>query len=408
MRDFRDAKAMAQTLRDSLSHKAMTISHSESLELVSKMLGLSDWNTLAAVLQAGRGDRAAPVVGRTIARCPAMPLRDVVPFPTATYPFVFGREKSVQAVKLAWERERELVLAVQRQEAVDEPGFDDVHQIGVRAELLGVNVLPDGTRLANARAIQRVAIRHWTVAEGAFQAEVADIEEGSVGDVTDLVRRVVSRLDSHAAAGKIPMPDVHWFSFEPTRDPGRVADTIAARLVLPISDRYELLATLDPIARLERVDALLDVSARPVSPLLAKAKQRALREAAQRHQMYATLEHLLLALIEDKNASAVMRDCGADLDALKNNLVQYLDNEPKIAVVDDLKRARPTPAFQRVEHRAALQAQELGHPIVTGAHMLLAIFPETLSPAARQLAEQGVSQQRAAELVTRGTGNASG
>jgi ATP-dependent Lon protease len=124
--------------------------------------------------------------------------------------------------------------------------------------------------------------------------------------------------------------------------------------------------------------------------------------------MYATLEHLLLALIEDKNASAVMRDCGADLDALKNNLVQYLDNEPKIAVVDDLKRARPTPAFQRVEHRAALQAQELGHPIVTGAHMLLAIFPETLSPAARQLAEQGVSQQRAAELVARGTGNSSG
>jgi ATP-dependent Lon protease len=278
----------------------------------------------------------------------------------------------------------------------------------VRAELLGVNVLPDGTRLANARAIRRVAIRHWTVAEGAFQAEVADIEEGPVGDVTDLVRRVVSRLDSHAAAGKIPMPDVHWFSFEPTRDPGRVADTIAARLVLPISDRYELLATLDPVARLERVDALLDVSARPVSPLLAKAKQRALREAAQRHQMYATLEHLLLALIEDKNASALMRDCGADLDALKNNLVRYLDNEPKIAVVDDLKRARPTPAFQRVEHRAALQAQELGHPIVTGGHMLLAIFPETQSLAARQLAEQGVSQQRAAELVARGTGNSSG
>ena len=408
MRDFRDAKAMAQTLRDSLSHKAMTISHSESLELVSKMLGLSDWNTLAAVLQAGRGDRAAPVVGRKIARCPAMPLRDVVPFPTATYPFVFGREKTVQAVKQAWERERELVLAVQRQDAVDEPGFDDVHPIGVRAELLGVNVLPDGTRLANARAIGRVAIRRWTVADGAFQAEVADIEEGPVGDVTDLVRRVVSRLDSYAAAGKIPMPDVRWFSFEPTRDPGRVADTIAARLALPLSDRYELLATLDPVARLERVDTLLDVSARPVSPLLAKAKQRALREAARRRQMYATLEHLLLALIEDKDASAVMRDCGADLDALKSNLVRYLDDELKTAVVDDLKRARPTPAFQRVEHRAARDAQELGHAIVTGAHMLLGIFPETLSLAARQLAEQGVSQQRAAEFIVRGIGNSPG
>jgi ATP-dependent Lon protease len=93
MRDFRDAKAMARTLRQSLSHKAMTISHSESLELVSKMLGLSDWNTLSAVLQAGRGDRAAPVAGRKTARYPAMPLCDVVPFPMATYPLVIGRDR---------------------------------------------------------------------------------------------------------------------------------------------------------------------------------------------------------------------------------------------------------------------------------------------------------------------------
>jgi ATP-dependent Lon protease len=403
MRDFRDAKAMAQTLRESLSHKAMTISHGESLELVSKMLGLSDWNTLSAMLQAGRGEPTARAK-TTTARYPAMPLRGVVPFPTATYPFVFGRQKTVQAIKLAWERERELVLAVQRQETIDEPGFDDVHQIGVRAELLGVSVLPDGTRLAQARAIQRVAIRRWTVAEGAFQAEAVDLDEGPVGDVADLVRRAVRRLEGHAAAGKIPMPDAYWFSFEPTRDPGRVADTIASRLILPISDRYELLATLDPVLRLQRVDALLDLSARLVSPLLAKVKQRAFREASQRHQMYATLEHLLLALIEDPDASALMRGCSADLDALKNNLVRYIDNELKTAVVLDIKRARPTAAFQRVEQRAALEAQLRGHPVVTGAHVLLGIFPETQSPAARFLAEQGVSLGRAAELVTQGLG----
>src|SRR5215831_5501194 len=77
MRDFRDAKAMAQTLRESLSHKAMTISHSESLELVSKMLGLSDWNTLSAMLQADRNDTATPVARQTASTAwyPAMPLR---------------------------------------------------------------------------------------------------------------------------------------------------------------------------------------------------------------------------------------------------------------------------------------------------------------------------------------------
>ncbi|XUJ35937.1 glyoxalase superfamily protein [Bradyrhizobium japonicum] len=60
MRDFRDAKAMAQALRESLTHKAVTISHSESLELVSKMLGAADWNTLSAMLQADRRDTVAP------------------------------------------------------------------------------------------------------------------------------------------------------------------------------------------------------------------------------------------------------------------------------------------------------------------------------------------------------------
>jgi ATP-dependent Lon protease len=88
MRDFRDAKAMAQTLRESLTTKDVTISHSESLELVSKMLGVADWNTLSALLHAERRDTAAPItkLKTTTTLYPAVPLRDLVPFPNATYP----------------------------------------------------------------------------------------------------------------------------------------------------------------------------------------------------------------------------------------------------------------------------------------------------------------------------------
>jgi ATP-dependent Lon protease len=114
MRDFRDAKTMAQTLRESLTGKAVNISHSESLELVSKMLGVADWNTLSALLQVDRRD--APVAGRSTAvvSYPAIPLRDLVPFPTVTYPLFVGREKTMLALKEAFERQREVVLAVQR------------------------------------------------------------------------------------------------------------------------------------------------------------------------------------------------------------------------------------------------------------------------------------------------------
>ena len=136
MRDFRDAKTMAQTLRESLTTKAINISHGESLELVSKILGVADWNTLSALLQAERRDIATPVAKRQTlaASYPAVPLRDLVPFPTATYPLFVGREKTVQALNQAFEGPREVVLAVQKEGAVDEPGFADVYEIGVLAD----------------------------------------------------------------------------------------------------------------------------------------------------------------------------------------------------------------------------------------------------------------------------------
>ena len=114
MRDYRDAKAMAQTLRESLTNRTVTISHSESLELVSRMLGVADWNTLAALLQTDR----RPVVGRPAARerleaarYPSLPLRDFVPFPGAVFPLYIGREKSKAALDQAFKSGREVVLA---------------------------------------------------------------------------------------------------------------------------------------------------------------------------------------------------------------------------------------------------------------------------------------------------------
>src|SRR6267378_1268591 len=82
MRDFRDAKTMAQTLRESLTTKSVTISHSESLELVSRMFGLADWNTLSAMLQSTRRDTTTPAGKRhgEATSYPAIPLRDSVPF----------------------------------------------------------------------------------------------------------------------------------------------------------------------------------------------------------------------------------------------------------------------------------------------------------------------------------------
>jgi ATP-dependent Lon protease len=407
MRDFRDAKTMAQTLRESLTGKAVNISHSESLELVSKMLGVADWNTLSALLQVDRRDTGV-AAGRStaVASYPAIPLRDLVPFPTMTYPLFVGREKTMLALKEAFERQREVVLAVQRNAAVDEPRFEDLYEIGLLAQLIEIERLSDGTLKVLAQVRRRVAIRRFVGETGAFQAEVADISEGPIPEAPELIRNAVKRFESYAAAREITIPQI-WPPLDQTRDPGRVADVISAYMVLAIGDKQGLLATLDPVVRLKRVDALMDVSA-PLSPTLEATWRRTLDHARQRNHQYATLEHLLLALVDDADASAVMRDCKADLGALKAGLIGYLDNELKDIVTEKGGAARPTAAFERVAQRAASHAQGLGLAAVTGANTLLALFPETRSPAARLLGEQGVSEDRTADFIAHSIGKGAG
>jgi ATP-dependent Lon protease len=404
MRDFRDAKAMAQTLRESLTTKAVTISHSESLELVSRMFGVADWNTLSAVLQADRRDTFAPAtrLKTSTALYPAIPLRDLVPFPNATYPMFVGREKTMHALNQAFEGGREVVVAIQREASVDDPRFSDVYEIGILAQLLELETLGDGTLRVLTRGLRRVALRSFAAESVAYQAEVADVSEGVARDARDLIRRIYQRFQDYTAAHGILVPDI-WLFFDQTRDAGQVADIVATRMKLPVSDKYELLATLDPMKRLERIEALLALPQRPISANYAATIRQALNHADRRRHQYATLEHLLLALIDDAEASAVMRACEADLASLRQGLVQYLDNDLK-HIVTEVGSAEPTAAFKRVDQRAALHAQEVGYATVTGANALVALFPETRSPAARLLAEHGVSRGRADKAIARGVG----
>lgn len=132
----------------------------------------------------------------------------------------------------------------------------------------------------------------------------------------------------------------------------------------------------------------------PLSSALAATLHRAVGFASQRKHEYATLEHLLLALIDDDDASTVMRVCGAGLGALAEKLVGYLDNELMKIVIDNGADPKPTATFQRVVQRAEVLRKALGRSMITGANILEAITFETQSPAAQQLREQGMTRQR--------------
>src|SRR5215211_6624651 len=135
---------------------------------------------------------------------------------------------------------------------------------------------------------------------------------------------------------------------------------------------------------------------------LEQSLHRALALANERHHEYATLEHLLLALIDDQDAAAVMRACNVELDKLRRSLTAYLESELENLVSDGNEDSKPTAGFQRVIQRAVIHVQSSGREEVTGANVLVAIFAERESHAAYFLQEQDMTRYDAVNYISHG------
>jgi ATP-dependent Clp protease ATP-binding subunit ClpA len=141
---------------------------------------------------------------------------------------------------------------------------------------------------------------------------------------------------------------------------------------------------------------------------LEQSLHRALDHANRRNHEYATLEHLLLALTDDRDAIAVLRACGVDLARLRAELIDYVDNELDDLVGDDFDGATPTSGFQRVLQRAAIHVQSSGREEVTGANVLVAMFSERESHAVYFLQEQDMTRFDAVNYISHGIAKVSG
>ena len=141
---------------------------------------------------------------------------------------------------------------------------------------------------------------------------------------------------------------------------------------------------------------------------LEKALHRALALANERRHEYATLEHLLLSLTDDKDAAAVMKACNVDLDVLRRSLTNYIDTELGQMIAADREDSKPTAGFQRVIQRAVIHVQSSGREEVTGANVLVAIFAERESHAAFFLQEQDMTRYDAVNYISHGIAKRSG
>ena len=135
---------------------------------------------------------------------------------------------------------------------------------------------------------------------------------------------------------------------------------------------------------------------------LEESLHRAIALASERRHEYATLEHLLFVLTEDRDAVAVLRACGVDIEKLQKELSEYLDGELEMLVATLAEDPKPTAGFQRVLQRAAIHVQSSGREEVTGANVLVAMFSERESHAVYYLQAQDMTRFDAVNYISHG------
>jgi len=191
---------------------------------------------------------------------PILPLRDVVVYPHMVIPLFVGRDRSIQAIDLAMEENKKIVLVAQKNPDNDDPKEEDLYRVGTLATILQLLKLPDGTVKVLVEGEKRVKIDKINVSDKLFGADVAllddelDLEEKEM-DV--LIRTVTSAFESYVKLNKKVPPEV-LTSLSGIDDSGRLADTMSAHMVLKVEEKQKILETNNLRERLEHLMLLME------------------------------------------------------------------------------------------------------------------------------------------------------
>jgi ATP-dependent Lon protease len=193
---------------------------------------------------------------------PVLPLRDVVVYPHMVIPLFVGRDKSIKALEAAMVDNKQIFLVAQRKSAHDDPTPKDLFNVGTVSSVLQLLKLPDGTVKVLVEGERRAAVTSYSQEEsGYMSAMLENVDEVSDAlkqqEIDIMTRSLMSQFEQYIKLNKKIPPEV-LSSLASIEEPGRLADTIAAHLILKIEDKQELLETLDIGMRLERLMAAIE------------------------------------------------------------------------------------------------------------------------------------------------------
>ncbi len=190
---------------------------------------------------------------------PLLPLRDVVVYPHMVLPLFVGRQKSIDALETAMNGDKQVLLVAQRNAAEDNPGADDIYQVGTVSNILQLLKLPDGTIKVLVEGLYRAAVAA-VDDDGAYAvADVREIEaaEPAEGEGEGLLRSTASQFEKYVNLSK-KVPAEVLTSLSGIDEPGRLADTIAAHMGVDLEEKQRILEIADVKPRLEHLMGLME------------------------------------------------------------------------------------------------------------------------------------------------------
>ncbi|HWI62319.1 MAG TPA: endopeptidase La [Symbiobacteriaceae bacterium] len=231
---------------------------------------------------------------------PLLPLRGQIVFPTMIVPLEVGREKSIKAVDQAMLEDRRMVLAMQKDTKVDDPGTGDIYSVGTVVEIKQVVKVPGGTIKVVFEGLSRARIDHYSKDDAYFRVAIEEHEEDQTknAEIEALMRMVVNQYERYIKSSK-KVPPEQLVTVVQVDEPGRLADTIVAHLTtLKIEDKQSVLETFDMVKRLERVSDILTSEMevleleRKINVRVRKQMEKTQREYYLREQIKAIQKEL--------------------------------------------------------------------------------------------------------------------
>ena len=190
---------------------------------------------------------------------PVLPLRDVVVYPYMVIPLFVGREKSIKALDTAMDGDKQILLVAQKSAGEDDPGTDQIYNIGSMSNILQLLKLPDGTIKVLVEGARRARVADYIETDSMFFASTELLEEETQDEraIEILLRPALNQFEQYVKLNKKVPPEI-LSSLSSIDDPSRLADTIAAHMSIKIEEKQAVLEKVDVRERLEFLISLME------------------------------------------------------------------------------------------------------------------------------------------------------